>query len=231
MRHRIPGMIRPIAVAIALAGCLIEAPAAARGAFTFYTTQASFDAAEPDLSVQDLQPNTSPAVLASPISSTNNEGYFTGGVLPGISISNLNPALSARGLYLAAGGVGANYFEDSLVLGFAPGVSAVGINAFISNGSALLGGSFTLALYNGSTQLGSETITEPAAPFFLGVSSTTPITSVHLTYNQTEFDGAPYVSRVAFGAAVPEPSSIALMGAGGALTLSLRRRNARRRVP
>ncbi len=114
-----------------------------------------------------------------------------------------------------------------MILTFNPGVGALGLDIFISNGGTLLAGSLTVTSYNASTVLDTKTVSEPASTYFFGLSSTTAVTSVMLTYNQTESDGNPFVNNIAFGlapASVPEPSTGTFCAAAAVLLVAAVRR-------
>jgi len=183
-----------------------------KGSLIFYTTRSSFDAAEPGLPVEGFNnaniASGSLALQSSPLGSATNDSVFSSGsILPGLTISNLSPSLASNGLIVYGGGaisggstsVGTNWFGDTLVLTFAPGVSAVGTDVFAATSPGqTLAGDFTEDVYNGSTQLGSMTFSEAKGAFgFIGVSSTTPITSVNLLY--TTDDATTFVDNIAFG--------------------------------
>ena len=204
-----------------------------RGAtVTFYPTRAAFNAAAPGLPVETFAAanlfGQTEALEASPVSGATNDAVFpAGSILPGLTVSNLTTG-NTPGLIVYAGGVGGsksigdNYFGDTTVLTFGPSVAAVAADVFANTGPGQsLAGSFTEQVYNGSTRLGSTTFTEAAgASAFVGVTSTTPITSVRLLY--TTDDATTFVTNVAFGT-VPEPASVGLVATFGLAALGRRR--------
>ena len=229
MLNTISNLRRPVAAAIAVIALMTVAPCVSQGsAITFYTTRASFNTAEPGLPVETFQAANFPkgqlwGTQASPLNASTNYGFFsTGSILPGLTISNLNP-LNTPGLVvyndgaIQVGGtksVGTNWYGDTLVLNFAPGVSAVGTDVFAFSAyppAQTLAGNFTVNVYNGTTLLGTTNVDVPAAGDFgfVGVSSTTPITSMTLLYIDDEV--TTLVDNVAFGSQVdpaPEPPTM-----------------------
>ena len=234
VRQRFPARSRP-------AGLATCSPALSRAAaLTFYTTQAGFNAAAPGLPVEDFSNSAalgSPyyAAIPSPLSSTASDGVFTpGGVRPGLTLTTLNPGQVSTALDVEGSSgpksVGTNWFQDTLVLGFSPAVSAVGENVFgnVYPGPGFAGG-VTESVYNGAMLLGSKTITEAAgAGGFIGVTSPAAnITGVNLLFTPaTDMDSNTFVNDVAFGTA-PEPSPAALIAVTSAVGLSGRRRRRR----
>lgn len=174
------------------------------------------------------------AAVPSPLISTAGDSVFApGGIRPGLTLTTLNPGSVSTALDIEGSSgpksVGTNWFQDTLILGFAPGVSAVGETVF---GNVYPGpgfaGSVAEQVYNRATLLGSDTLGEAAgAGGFLAVTSPAPnITSVRLLFTPTaDTDSNTFVSNVAFGA-VPEPSPAALISVGGLTAL----RRGRRRV-
>lgn len=241
MNHRMAFIYRPVAAAIAVTGLLMCVPSVSRGSFlTFYTSPSDFSAAAPGLPVETFSgavtfgPNYY-VTHSSPISSATNDAVIPAGtILPGLSVTTLNPGLVSSALEIQGSGsnpkaVGTNWFQDTLILDFAPAVSAVGENVL---GNVYPGPSFagrvTEQVYSGSTLLGSTNLSEAAgAGGYIGVASpTADITSIDLLFTPSaDTDSNTYVSNVSFGAAVvPEPSSVALLAAGGLWILLRRRR-------
>jgi hypothetical protein len=200
-----------------------------RAGTTFYTTQSSFQAAAPSLTVENFVKSTSGLVmLASPLAS----GF------PGFNVSTLNPgsvnnALETLGSPGGAHSVGTSWFQDTLLLNFPSGVSAVGETVFGGVYGPLIDGSsgtVTEDVYSGNTLLGSKTISLTSgtssynnqinfsANGYIGVTSTSPnITQVQLLFTPTpDLDSNTFVANVAF-APVPEPSTLLLLIGGSGI--------------
>jgi hypothetical protein len=185
---------------------------------TFFTSGASFDAAAPGLPLEDFSglgvaiPRSSP--LFAPTS--------------GLEITTLNPgmvstALQIDGTASSAKAVGTYWFQDTLILEFAPDVSAVGEDVFgNTNPGPAVAGSVQEDVYDGTTLLGSKSISEAAGVGgYIGVTSTTAnITSIRLLFSPTaDVDSNTLVTDVAFGSTTPEPGSLALLSAAAALAV------------
>jgi hypothetical protein len=219
--------VRSIAVTVSVVTltCLNPTVANAKTVLTYYLSRAGFNAAEPGLPLEDFQPTTDPGLIAAPLSSsTNNIDFPAGNILSGITFST-----SGGDLYVFDGALSTFMFERTLILDFAPGANAVGLRWFGSTGSPGGGkaGTFTARMFNGATLVGAHHLSEPAniAGFF-GVSSTTDITKIDITFQATcstpgcdPGDANPFIDNIAFGAfgapaspaAVPEPSSFMLI--------------------
>jgi len=221
------------AAAIAVAALALSAivPGAARAGVIFYSGTSTFDAAEPGLPVEHFDPNLSSQpylTQTSPLSAATDDSVFpAGSILPGITISNLNSG-NTSGLLVYADGVATYYFEDTLVMTFAPGVSAVGETVFARSSAAgpTVAGTFTENVYDGSVLLGTDNLPESqGSTGYIGVSTTTSITSIQIFFN-SDVDGSPVVNNIAFGTptSVPEPSSIALVASAVSLLLAGYRR-------
>jgi hypothetical protein len=231
MKLSISHMRRSVAAVIAVAGLMTLVPADSRASVVFYTDRTAFNTAEPGLPVQNFSGanlfNQPYVTHSSPLNSATNDAVFAAGsILPGLTVTTLLPGMVSNALIVEGGSVGPNWFGDTLILSFAPGVSAVGTDIFAntSPGSSLAG-NFTEDVYNGSTLLGSKNFSEAAgAKGFIGVSSTIPITSVNLLY--TTDDATTFVDNIAFGSvsATPEPSTYALAAIAGIWIAARRRR-------
>ena len=193
---------------------------------TFYTSRSSFDSAEPSLPVEGFEAAhvTAPtlATQTAPLSNTTNNTVFSSGsILPGVSISNI-PAADTPGLIVYPNGyisgssksVGTNWFGDTLLLSFDSGVTAVGSDVFAATGQGLtLPGSFSVQVLNGATLLGQTTFSEALGAFgFIGLSSTSPITSIRLLYLST--DASTFVDNLAFGGATSSPPPVVIPDPG-----------------
>ncbi len=227
MRRLVSNIRRPFAIVPAVAGLMTLAPAVSRGSIIYYATRSAFDAAEPGLPVQGF---SSANLYGQPFvilpnglnSATNNSVFVAGSILPGLTISTLHPGSASNALEVYGLSIGNSWFGDTLVLSFAPGVSAVAEDAFANTSyGPSFAGNITEEIFNGSTTLGARTFSEAAdGSVFIGVSSTTlPITSVELSWT-SDGDASTFTSNIAFGtpaSAAPEPSTFALLALGAAL--------------
>ena len=208
-------------------GMILLNSSVAHAGLTYYANRSDFNTAEPGLPLQSFDSanlfNQPYVVFGSPLNSATSDGVFgPGDILPGLAISTLNPGLTSTALIAYGGGpvgtksVGNNWFGDTLVLSFAPGVSAVAEDVFgnTSNGPSFAG-PITEEVFDGSVSLGSKTLSEAAGgQIFFGVSSSTqPITSIQLSWGG-DGDATTYVSSIAFGSPAPEPNVYFLMTAG-----------------
>jgi hypothetical protein len=177
-------------------------PASAASPLTYYPSRASFNAAQPSLPIQVFQPLYYPAVIASPLSSSENNSVFApGSILPGLAISIDNKSLSPTGLYVDASSVACNWFGYPLILSFSPAITAFGADLFASSGGQSWAGTFTAVMYNGKTAIGEHRFSEAAYQnTFLGFTSTIPVTAILVTFRpSTDVDWAPHVENIAFG--------------------------------
>lgn len=222
MQRLILSIRRSVAIMIAVGGLMTTAPAVSQGALVFYITRGLFNAAEPGLPVQSFD---SANLFNQPYvfetnglnSATSNAVFAAGSILPGLTLSTLNPGAQSTALIVYGGGpvgtksVGNNWYGDTLVLSFAPGAFAVAADIFANtSGGPSYAGNITAEMFNGTTPLGSKPLTETAGgSVFLGVSSTTlPITSVEITWGGDN-DATTYVSSIAFGSSLPNLSIVA----------------------
>jgi hypothetical protein len=211
--------LKPFLTAAALLTLLAASPA---GAVTFYTTQASFDAAViAPVVVEDFEAAGQP--LDTVISGFSHNGLtFTG--LAGVPSPNVY--LLAAGTTTGFGAgisvpitsniLAANGDEDIRVTLDAP-AQAIGFDVYL-NGL----GPLAVGAYNGDTLL--DTYTFPGSDngqTYLGMVSDTAITSFRFTSSlgaslNTAMDNITIAS-------VPEPASLALL-ASGCMAAALRRR-------
>src|SRR5262249_52207360 len=121
---------------------LLGAPGRVQASLIFYSTRATFDAANPGLPVETFSAaRVNPgafATVGAPISSTTNDGVFLpGDILPGLSVGSGSGALIVLGDGTVTGttkSVGATTFGANAVLSFAPGAFAVGTDVFAASG-------------------------------------------------------------------------------------------------
>ena len=200
---------------LAAALSLATAPLAHAATLTFYPSRSAFTAAEPGLKVQsfaaaNLLGQTS-VTQASPLNATTNDAVFArGAILPGLVIATLHPGSRTNALIVYAGGpvgttsVGNNWFGDTLAEKFSPAVSAVAEDVFANTSAGTsFAGSITAQFFSGTRSLGARTFTEASGgSVFIGASSTSPITSVRITW-ASDNDATTYASTIAFGTPTP----------------------------
>ena len=201
----------------ALAECfallLLSAMQAHASTTTFYNTQAGFDSAASGMTSFNYTaaPGLTPGIYLqpSPVSrSTASSNLAPGSIPAGITISNLNGALTPGLIFFTSGQVpgagaalGTNYFGDTLVLSFGSGVHAVGQDVFAAVAAEqALAGTFSEEAFDGTTLLGSTIFSDAAGQVaFEGVTSTVPITSVQLLYLTD--DASTFANGISFGRA------------------------------
>jgi hypothetical protein len=224
MNRLIPKARRSLFALIGAVGLVTALPEVSKASLVHYSTAALFDAAEPGLPIQTFTSanlyNEPYVVESSPLNSSTDDAVFTAGsILPGLTISNSGPGPAATGLLVYGDNIGNNWFGDSLILSFSPGVSAVGEDVFANTAyGESFAGNITEDIFNGPQLLGSKTYTEAAGgSLYFGVSSTNvPITSVELTWDG-DGDGITFARNIAFcpsSTAVPEPSTFACLALG-----------------
>ena len=187
--------------------------AAGRASFaglTYYSTQAAFNAAAPGL----------------PVDTFSGSGVRTGPYsnMTGLALNTTGGG--ASNLYFVDGGIAPNYFGDTLTLTFSPNATAVDIQVEGAPASGTNGPDGTLIadvyLIGSTTPTQTNILLATNTPYYFGVTSTTPITSIRLLYDYNS-DASTVVSAVQYGA-VPEPSAF-LLCAGAIAPLFRRRRS------
>lgn len=205
------GIFKPVAFA-----ALMMAGAAAQAAFVTTTSQADFLA-------QVSQPGTDTFadVAAGELASSlaRNAGAY------GYTVS------SASGLYGAGNGwlSNADRREAITFSGFSSGVTALGGLFFGTNdlGNALTNQTLRITVTDTSLAQSTTLLSINSATAFFGVVSSAPLLSLTISVDDGNLLAAwPTVAGIT--AAVPEPSTYALMLAGaGVLAWAARRRNGR----
>jgi len=197
----------------------------------FSTNRTAFFSTYPGLNTEDYSGATLDAfgaVISGPLnSSTNNSTFSTGDIVDGLSISP-----SAGTLFIGPGGsfgllsnvVGTNNSSNSLVLSFSPDVDVVGIDFYVPFSTT---GIVQISAFGSSGLLGQSNVSggSVSSPSFVGVVADMEAIS---RIEMRNFSGGQFVNtyEVAFGqaAAVPEPSSLALLATGAIGLIGYRRR-------
>ena len=221
----------PLLVAGAMLALVM--PAFASAATTLYGTRALFNAANPGVPTETFEAANVAAGSATSYSgtlssATNNSVFATGSVRPGFLLTTTTAAgvLQPTGdIYVGNGfggnptkGVSSNLFSDNLNLGFAPSITAFGIDL---EGFGGVNGPWVVNLRSGASTIATFNL---ATGGFFGVTSTIAFDSVYLDKPDT----GGVLDNLSFGvaASVPEPASWALMIVGfGMVGASVRRRS------
>ncbi|MBL8333849.1 MAG: PEP-CTERM sorting domain-containing protein [Rubrivivax sp.] len=207
-----------------LAALLAVLSPAAQAAATFTTDFAAFNAANPGLAVETFEaanvPSGQDRVFDGPLNAATNTAEFAAGsVLGGFSIST-----TAGDIYAARdfGGnpgatISSNLFGENLNIGFAPGVTAIGIDLLQWQGH---NDGWRLEAFDAANvSLGSFGTNGGS---FVGLVSDVAVARLFLD----KPDSGAVIDNLRFGAAqVPEPSPLALLALAG-LGLAWRRRAA-----
>ena len=195
----------------------VAANVAGAAELTFFATRSDFDAAEPGLPVQSFDSANllgQPYVTqASPLSAATNDAVFAkGSILRGLTIRTLHPGSVSTALIVYGGGpvgsisVGNNWYGDTLLLSFVPGVTAVAEDVFANTASGpSFAGPITVQIFAGGKSLGARSFKEAAGgSVFVGAASATAITRVAITWGGDN-DATTFVSNVAFGTPAAAP--------------------------
>lgn len=202
---------------IALAAATLFAGVQAQAAITIYTSQAAFDAALAAMMPALSGTDTFDDLVAGANLGSGPLARMAGGIGYSASAGPDSDILFGAGSESDAW-LSSNAPGDSLSFGsFAPGVFAAGMNLFNSDidGQFLGTGRITLTAMDteGST---SATIRNRrmSTMSFLGVISTTEITSLEVTPFARRADVWPTVNNLTLASAVPEPETYLMMLAG-----------------
>jgi hypothetical protein len=217
---------------IALAVAALVAGAQAQAALTVYTSQAAFNAAVASLLPVLTGTDTFDDLVAGANLGAGPLARAAGGIgynaSAGTNSNVLFGAGSASDAWLSTDSADDTLTFDS----FAPGVFAAGMNLFNSDisGSFFRRGSITLTATD-TEGSASGTITRAAmsTTSFLGVISTTSITSLEVTPFARRPSVWPTVNNLTLASAVPEPETYLMMLAGiAAIGFVARRRSTTR---
>lgn len=204
-------------VKIALAVAALIAGAQAQAAITVYTSQAAFDAAVAAMTPALSGTDTFDDIVAGADLGSGPLARMAGGIDYSASAGPESTGLFGTGsdsdAWLSTDSPG-----DSLMFGsFAPGVFAAGMNLFNSDidGEFLRRGRITLTATD-TEGTSSATIRrrDMSTMSFLGVISTTTITSLEVTPFARRGDVWPTVNNLTLASAVPEPETYLMMLAG-----------------
>ena len=199
----------------------MAAPQLSQGAVVFYTDAVSFNAASNTTLVEDfeafLPKNTG---LPSFVSNGNTYTGFAGTPSPNVYVANAG--FTNFGVPITTSAVLTANGDEDFTVDFGSPSTAVGFDTYL-NGLGLA----TVQVFGTSGLLGSfNPAHDPAIVGFLGITSSEPITSIRWT---TVLGGRVNtgIDNIVQGRAVPEPTTLLLLGLGLAgLGYSSKRRSA-----
>lgn len=192
--------------------------ASAQAALVSFADRASFDAANPGLTQLNF-PDVGSVAFVGPLTSAGAGPYAAGSIPAGITFSSQNNELFSVGIGQSANpvpGIGQNFPATvGLDIGLNPGVHAIAFNIFQNFGGGAQSGvnqSYLVTVSGTGGVIGTESITVPSGGGgFFGVDSTDTITSIDVN-NPNAFDVI--AGPLEFGTPVPEPTTLAVFGAG-----------------
>ena len=179
----------------------------ANSALTFFTDRNQFNAACPNLPLEDFEGSntTSVTACAGPFNSATNDAcYSTGALLPGFGIDNVNSGNDPSGLVVIPPGgstvVGANVFADDTDITFSTGnVGAAGFDLVDVAG----GGTWNVEFFGPSGSLGSTPATNSPGGSFIGALSS-GLNIVRIEIRPISGFGGELIDNLTFGACILE---------------------------
>lgn len=203
----------------------------ANAALITFDTRTAFNLASPGLPLEDFEEaNVAPGGVESFIgplsSSTNNAVFSTGEILAGLTVESVpNPELVAvGGGFIAIGNpsiaVGPNAFASDSNLLFT-NASAVGFDLFTNRPGSPV--SFVSVFGVGDALLGSFSVfVSRASPAFFGAIDTENLIT-RINVHSVPAGSGEVFDNIAFGAPVPEPATLLLIGSGLLAVVARRR--------
>ncbi len=215
--------------ALRLGACILAMGWAsfARADFVYYSLRTSFDAAAPGTTLENFEnSHSSSALVDGPLDqTTNNIAFHTGEIIPNLRITSVGSSTGdfyVNNFYASTILLTVNRSDNFARLDFyQSAITQFGIDLFTSSS----GGDYTVRIYGNSGLLDTKTVTSSG---FFGFTSTVGVTRVELQANSFEsFDNIAIGGGIS-AEAVPEPTSLALLGlgAGGLMIQGWRRRRA-----
>ncbi len=179
----------------------------ANSALTFFTDRNQFNAACPNLPLEDFEGSntTSVTACAGPFNSATNDAcYSTGALLPGFGIDNVNSGNDPSGLVVIPPGgstvVGANVFADDTDITFSTGnVGAAGFDLVDVAG----GGTWNVEFFGPSGSLGSTPATNSPGGSFIGALSS-GLNIVRIEIRPISGFGGELIDNLTFGPCILE---------------------------
>ena len=185
--------------------------AAPVGGLTFYTDRASFQAANPGLTLEDFSgtsvpPNSALSCGAPFNSSTNNACFTPGAIVDGISVDVVVLVGLGNGVVLTPPifgvpnvAVGPNQFGNDMRIDFTVLVDAFGADLICPFGPF----TFNLEIFGSGGSLGTTTAVCGAGGNFWGVDSTEAITSIRFSPSVPAAEEGELIMNAEFGQAEP----------------------------